>query len=224
MPFSQAAWARTVPFALFMLLLALRGVVPADNAWGLDPRWIYGLNLAVVGGALAWFWREYGEFNRQNRPSAKQAGLSVAVGLIVFGLWITLDAPWMQLGDPTAPFVPRTPDGGLDWPLIAVRWVGAALLVPVMEELFWRSFLMRWIANPKFESVDPRAAGLRALVLSTFVFMLAHTLWLAAIVAGAAYAWLYMRTGKLWCAVIAHAVTNGVLGIWVVASGRWEFW
>jgi CAAX prenyl protease-like protein len=105
-----------------------------------------------------------------------------------------------------------------------VRWIGAALIVPVMEELFWRSFLMRWIASPRFESVDPRAAGLRALVLSTFVFMLAHTLWLAAIVAGAAYAWLYVRTGKLWTAVIAHAVTNGVLGIWVVYSGRWEFW
>ena len=67
-------------------------------------------------------------------------------------------------------------------------------------------------------------AVLRAIVLSTFVFMLAHTLWLAAIVAGAAYAWLYVRTGKLWTAVIAHAVTNGVLGIWVVYSGRWEFW
>ncbi len=224
MPLSQAAWARIVPFALFMLLLALRGGLPKHNAWGLDPRWIYALNLLIVGGALAWFWRGYGELARQNRPTAAEAGLSVATGLIVFALWITLDAPWMQLGEPTAGFVPRTPEGRLDWPLIAVRWLGATLLVPVMEELFWRSFLMRWIASPQFETVDPRAAGLRALVISTFVFMLAHTLWLAAIVAGAAYAWLYQRTGKLWTAVIAHAVTNGVLGLWVVYSGHWEFW
>ncbi|MFY8118525.1 MAG: CAAX prenyl protease-related protein, partial [Roseateles sp.] len=97
-------------------------------------------------------------------------------------------------------------------------------LVPVMEELFWRSFLMRWIAHPQFERVDPRQAGLRAIVLSTFVFMLAHTLWLAAIVAGLAYAWLYVRSGKLWTAVIAHAVTNGALGLWVIKTGRWEFW
>jgi CAAX prenyl protease-like protein len=83
---------------------------------------------------------------------------------------------------------------------------------------------MRWIAHPQFERVDPRQAGLRAIVLSTFVFMLAHTLWLAAIVAGLAYAWLYVRSGKLWTAVIAHAVTNGALGLWVIKTGRWEFW
>ena len=104
------------------------------------------------------------------------------------------------------------------------RWVGAALLVPVMEELFWRSFLMRWIENATFEAVDPRRVGVKAIVLSTFVFMLAHTLWLAAIIAGLAYAWLYRRTGKLWVAVIAHAVTNGVLGVWVVRTGNWAFW
>ncbi|MBB3194935.1 CAAX prenyl protease-related protein [Roseateles terrae] len=221
---NAAAWARVLPFALFMGLLALRGAIPADNAWGLDPRWLYALNLVAVGGALAWFWKQYGEFSSQNLPTLKEAAASVALGLAVFGLWIVLDAPWMQLGEATASFVPVLPDGRLDWPLIVVRWLGAALLVPVMEELFWRSFLMRWIANPRFESVDPREAGLKALVLSTFLFMLAHTLWLAAIVAGLVYGLLYQRTGKLGCAVIAHAVTNGVLGIWVTASGHWEFW
>ena len=105
-----------------------------------------------------------------------------------------------------------------------MRWIGAALLVPVMEELFWRSFLMRWIQNATFEAVDPRHVGIKAIVLSTFVFMLAHTLWLAAIVAGLAYAWLYRRTGKLWVPVIAHAVTNGALGVWVVMTGNWAFW
>jgi uncharacterized protein len=127
MPLSQAAWARIVPFALFMSLLALRGALPEENAWGLDPRWIYALNLVVVGGALAWFWRAYGEFARQNRPTAGEAGLSVVVGLVVFGLWISLDAPWMRLGDATAPFVPTTAAGTPDWPLIAVRWIGASI-------------------------------------------------------------------------------------------------
>jgi CAAX prenyl protease-like protein len=54
--------------------------------------------------------------------------------------------------------------------------------------------------------------------------MLAHTLWLAAIIAGLAYAWLYIRTGKLWVAVLAHAVTNGLLGAWVVFTGNWGYW
>jgi uncharacterized protein len=96
--------------------------------------------------------------------------------------------------------------------------------VPVMEELFWRSFLMRWIQQPVFEGLAPAQVGLKALLLSTFVFVLAHTLWLAAAIAGLAYALLYMRTGSLWTAVIAHAVTNGVLGVWVVMTGNWQFW
>jgi CAAX prenyl protease-like protein len=75
-----------------------------------------------------------------------------------------------------------------------------------------------------FQGVEPRRVGIKAVVLSTFVFMLAHTLWLAAIVAGLAYAWLYMRSSKLWMPVIAHAVTNGALGAWVLATGQWQFW
>ncbi len=219
---SPATLARTVPFAAFMLLLALRGLLP--DSPNFDARWIYGLSVLLVGGLLAWYWRDYGEFYRQNLPSAGEALLSVGVGLVVFALWIRLDAPWMQLSEPTASFVPLDAAGQLIWPLVAMRWVGAALVVPLMEELFWRSFLMRWIASPQFQAVDPQRAGLKAIVLSTFVFMLAHTLWLAAILAGLAYAWLYVRTGKLWTAVIAHAVTNGVLGVWVVTTGRWEFW
>ena len=223
-PLSPAARARVIPFAAFMVLLAARGAMPEDGSWGIDPRWLYGLTVLIVGGLLAWFWREYGELVLQTLPTLAEAALAVAVGLIVFGLWIHLDAAWMRLGEPSAGFVPKDANGQLLWPLIAVRWVGASLLVPVMEELFWRSFLMRWVQSPQFESVLPQRVGLKAVVLSTFVFMLAHTLWLAAIIAGLAYAWLYIRTGKLWVPVIAHAVTNGVLGVWVLQTQRWEFW
>ena len=219
---SRSAIVRIAPFALFMILLAVRGSLPDD--WGLDARWVYGLSTLLVGALLCFYWSEYGELARQNAPTAGETLLAVVVGLVVFGLWIALDAPWMKLGEPTASFVPMDAAGGLRWDLIAIRWVGAALLVPVMEELFWRSFLMRWVENATFEAVDPKRVGIKAIVLSTFVFMLAHTLWLAAIVAGLAYAWLYRRSGKLWLAVIAHGVTNGVLGVWVVMTGNWAFW
>ena len=196
---SASAWVRIAPFAAFMLLLAARGSLPGDgrlrHALDLRPRAWWSSARCCCG------WREYGELARQNlaRRCARRCSPS-AVGVVVFGLWIHLDAPWMQLGEPTAPLRAARRDGQSLWPLIAVRWIGAALLVPVMEELFWRSFLMRWIEHPIFEAVEPRRVGLKAIVLSTFVFMLAHTLWLAAIVAGLAYAWLYRRTGKLWVA------------------------
>lgn len=227
---SRAAWVRVIPFALFMALLAVRGQWPVDAASAFDARWVYGLSVLVVGGALAFFWRHYSELHPGRSAgagrglSAAQVLLSVGVGLVVFKLWVLLSEPWMLLGRPTASFKPVDAQGQLQWGLVAVRWVGAALLVPVMEELFWRSFLMRWVDRPDFEQVDPAAISAKAVLLSTLVFMLAHTQWLAAIVAGLAYAWLYRYTRSLWASILAHAVTNGVLGVWVVLFGNWAFW
>lgn len=222
-----AGWARVLPMAAFMALLGLRGLW--QPAWwpGLDERWLYALQAGAAGALLLWWGgarREYGELARANAPTAGEALHAVGVGLLVFAAWIHLDAPWMQLAPPTASFVPLDAAGQLQWPLVAARLAGAVLVVPVMEELFWRSFLMRWIQQPRFEGLLPQQVGLRAVVLSTFVFMLAHTLWLAAVLASLAYAWLYIRRGKLWCAVIAHAVTNGALGLWVVQTRQWAFW
>ena len=224
LPLSRAALARVVPFAIFVALLAVRGALPEDGSSGIDPRWVYGWAVLLVGGVLLWFRREYGELVVQTLPSFSEAALAVAVGMAVFVAWINLDAAWMHLGDAAAGFKPVDSQGNPTWPLVAMRWVGATVLVPVMEELFWRSFLMRWIENPTFEAVSPQRVGAKAIVLSTFVFTLAHTLWLAAVVAGLAYALLYVRTGKLWVPVIAHAVTNGALGCWVVFTGNWGYW
>ena len=220
---SRGAIARIAPFALFMVLLFARGNLP-DGALPIDPRWIYGITVVLVAGLMAWYWREYGELNRQNLPSLAEVALAVAVGVAVFVAWINLDMKPFRIGEATATFVPLDAKGQLQWPLLVVRWIGAALLVPVMEKLYWRSFLMRWIDRPQFEVVVHQQVTMKAIVLSTFVFTLAHTLWLAAIIAGLAYAWLFVRTGKLWVPIIAHAVTNGVLGIWVVKTGNWGFW
>lgn len=223
--FRRSSWVRVAPFAVFMAVLALRGVAPTDGSWGFDTRWLYALQTGAAAALLAWWWREYGELARAAWPDARETLTAVAVGLAVFVLWIQLDAPWMTLDTAaTEPFVPRGADGGLDGALIVLRIAGAALVVPVMEELFWRSFLMRWLQAPVFDALPPARVGLRAIVLSTFVFVLAHTLWLAAAIAGLTYAWLYIRTGKLWVAVIAHGVTNATLGVWVVATGNWQFW
>jgi uncharacterized protein len=218
------ALLRIAPFALFMLLLAVRGIAPEDGRWGFDPRWLYAVSVLAVGSALAASWRDYGELARPVWPDLREAALAVAAGALVFVLWIGLDEPWMRLGEATAGFRPVDAQGRLIWPLVGVRWIGAALVVPVTEELFWRSFLMRWIDSPHFEAVPPQRVSWRAVVLSTFVFVLAHTLWLAAIIAGLVYALLYIRTGKLGVAVLAHAVTNAALGAWVVLTGNWGFW
>ncbi|WP_119153193.1 CAAX prenyl protease-related protein [Caldimonas tepidiphila] len=219
--FERPAVARVLPFALFMLLLALRGAV--DDA-GLDGRWIYGVAVLVVGAALVFFRRDYVELARGSGPTLAEAAAALGVGLAVFALWVRLVEPWMVLGEPSASFVPLDAAGAVIWPLVALRLAGAALVVPLMEELFWRAFLMRWIEDRDFRRVDARRVGAKALLLSTFVFVLAHTQWLAAAIAGLAYAGLYRWSGKLWVAVIAHAVTNAALGAYVLLTGQWRFW
>jgi CAAX prenyl protease-like protein len=96
--------------------------------------------------------------------------------------------------------------------------------VPVMEELFWRSFVLRWIDQPDFLRLDPAQAGLRGFVISVVLFGFEHNLWLAGIVAGVAYSVLFMRHRTIWSPILAHAVTNGMLGVWVVMTGEWSYW
>ena len=220
----RAAWVRVAPFAIFIALLWVRAHAPDWLPADFDVRWLYGVQAFLVALMLLVLRREYGELVGQLAPSARQAITAIAVGLGVFALWITLDAPWMVLGEPAAGFVPVDAQGSVEWPLVALRVAGAALVVPVMEELFWRSFLMRWVDDPAFESVAPGAVSTKALVVSTFLFVLVHTQWLAAAIAGLAYAWLYMRTGRLWTAIIAHAVTNAALAAWVLATRQWSYW
>jgi CAAX prenyl protease-like protein len=174
-----------------------------------------------VVATLALYWRHYTELHAW-RVSAAWTAASVLVGLLVFILWISLSSPWMQIGTPTG-FDPRT-GGATDWLLVAVRIAGAALVVPVMEELFWRSFLLRWLDNPAFQAVEPARVGLRSVAIAAVLFGFEHNLWLAGIVAGLAYSLLYMRLRSLWAPILAHAVTNGVLGIWVVMTANWSFW
>jgi len=125
----RAGWVRVLPFVVFMALLALRGAAPDDGSWGFDARWLYAAKVAAVAAVLLLFWREYGELSRQRWPTARELLLAVASGLVVFVLWIHLDAAWMTIGSPAASFAPVGADGRIDWTLVAFRIAGAALVV-----------------------------------------------------------------------------------------------
>jgi hypothetical protein len=114
--------------------------------------------------------------------------------------------------------------GALDWNLIALRLFGAVLVVPLIEELFWRSFLLRWIDQRDFLALLPGQSSLRALVVSSAVFALAHPLWFAGLVAGLIYGTLYQVTGRLWFPIAAHALTNLMLGLWIIDTRAWSYW
>jgi CAAX prenyl protease-like protein len=173
--------------------------------------------------ALAVLWRHYTEL-KSYALSLKHLLLSLAVGIVVLVLWVNLDAGWMLMGEMGKGYNPTNAAGQIDWLLVAFRIAGAALVVPVMEELFWRSFLQRWVQQPDFMTLEPAQIGLKALLIASALFAVEHLQWFAGLVAGLAYGWLYIRTRNLWAPIIAHSVTNGVLGAYVVVTGRWSFW
>ena len=212
------ALARILPFAVYIAFLVAESL--AKDALG--ARWLYAVQIAVVAVLLAWFWRMYEELRR---PSSTPAGgwlLALAVGAIVFALWINLDFQWAQLGAGRG--VAGELAGGEGTAVgILLRLLGAVLVVPVMEELFWRSFFTRWLDRTDFRAVDPRAVSWRSILIASVAFGAEHHLWLAGIVAGIAYGWLYRRTASLWTVILAHALTNVLLEVWVHRTGSWHF-
>ena len=214
---------RVIPFAVFIALMASDPWSARQLADVIDPRWLYGVRSIVVAGLLGLLWRRFEELDRR-LPGWREGLLALGVGLAVLAIWLTLDTGIFVIGQPGSGFEPLSGDGSLDWPLAAMRLAGSALVVPVMEELFWRSLVMRWLASADFAAVDPAKVGISALLLSSAAFGFEHSLWAAGILAGLAYGWLYRRSGNLWLPILAHVTTNAGLGIWVLATGAWAFW
>ena len=200
---------RAAPFAAFIFLLAA------------FPDWpvARGVAAAIL---LAASWRRYVELHV---PLAwRDVGISLAVGFIVFVVWISLDVPWATFGGERAGYAPLAPDGAIDWTRAVPRLVILVAVVPLMEEIFWRSFLMRWIDKRDFLGLEPRRVSRIAVGLTSGLFAMEHSMWLAGLIAGLAYAGLYITTNNLRAPVVAHAVTNAILGLWILTTGSWHLW
>lgn len=216
-----AAWPRVLPFGAFILLLALRPTLVRHlGSWG---DWVYAAQAGVAAILLGLFWPRLTELHSTAALSARNLTLAVCVGVVVFVVWINLDWPLLTLGQGTGMRPPADQLGSPDPVWLAVRLAGAALVVPLIEELFWRSLVMRWLDARNFLALPARGVSLRSAFFAALVFGLEHSLWFAGLLAGLAYAAMYRR-GNLWLAVIAHAVTNLLLGIWVIQTGNWQFW
>ena len=212
-----ATLARVAPFAVFILFIALQPLA----AGLLDPRWWVAIRGIAAAALLLLFARSYVELRQ--RPTWMECFLAIVVGWVVFAAWVAFD--WSWAGTAAGPgFDPRRPDGSLDPWLTALRVMGIVLAVPVMEELFWRSYVMRRIDARDFLAKDPRAVSALAFAVSCALFATEHTQWLAGLLAGAAYGMLYMRSRNLWIPIVSHTTTNGTLAIWILATGNWQYW
>jgi CAAX prenyl protease-like protein len=216
--------AFTLPMAVFLTLLGLASVLqkPGAGFWLASPEyWIYPAQTLLCGALVLWFWRGY-EF-----CTPRQAWFALATGLVVFAIWI---APQQFFG-----FAPRL--AGFDpelfgahsagyWTTVTVRFARLVVVVPLVEEIFWRGFLLRYLVNERFTTVAIGSFSWLSFVLVTLAFGFSHSRadWIPAFICGALYNLVAYRTRSLTACVIAHAVTNLLLGLWIMQTRQWGFW
>jgi uncharacterized protein len=203
------------PFAAYVLLLAANGLHP--HAVYLT----YPVMVFCVGLLLAYVWNRLPEI-RFTRPLP-----SIVLGVVGAALWIGL-YPWLGKTHPVpgSGFNPRLFEGEmLQWGLILFRMAGAVLVVPVMEEVFWRGFLQRYFVKEDFQSVPLGKFTHPSFWGVTLMFVLAHfDQWGVALLWGAMAGLWFIRTKSLGDVILLHAVTNLILGLYVLNTGRWYFW
>ena len=159
---------------------------------------------------------------------------SVLIGIAVFVLWVGPDRivpGWhhsILFDNPITghPAGSTPPASQTDPVFLTFRVAISVIAVPILEELFWRGWLMRWLVDAEdFERVPLGTYAAAAFWISALLFASEHgSFWDVGLAAGIVYNWWMIRTRNLWDCIIAHAVTNGILAAYVIAAGQWQYW
>ena len=223
-------WARIIPFAGFMVFIGLEEFLRFLRSHSLvafsDQTifLLYPVKTVTTVFLLIWLYRCYSELNWRDLVRISDTLQSLLLGLVVFILWINMDWGFGSVAKGVG-FNPRLFNDPLIFSVLIVsRLVGAVLVVPLMEELFWRSFMLRYLIDNEFMKIRIGQFTWFSCLVSAVLFGLEHHLIFAGIMAGLAYNLLLYRTKSIVQCIFAHAVTNLALGIYVLQSGRWEFW
>ncbi|MEO7192558.1 MAG: CAAX prenyl protease-related protein [Vicinamibacterales bacterium] len=213
-----------VPYVVPMAVLLLFMV--GGSSLGLGP-WEYPLRVGILIVVLAVFsWRQI------DLRAPHWAG-SVLLGVAVFALWIAPEALWpsyRQLWPFDNPITgsaeSSVPDIWRAMPIVLVfRTLRAVVLVPIIEELFWRAWLMRWLISSRFWEVPLGRYTPYAFWVCAALFASVHgSYWEVGLVAGVAYNWWMVRTRSLGDCILAHAVTNALLSGYVISQQQWQYW
>lgn len=221
---------RVAPFAIYMLFVAINEILvllPGTSTLlsQENQTLLYPVKICFTAAAMIYFYKHYKEIRWRELRQLSSSVLSISIGIAVFGAWIYLTQPWAVLNMPQATFTPLAAADGLPRiTLIAVRLTGAALVVPVIEELFWRSFLIRYLQKTDFTSLPVGSISPLAFFGTAIIFALEHQSIAAGFLAGLAYNFIYWRTGSIAQCILSHAMTNLLLGFYVIKYGHWWFW
>ena len=198
-------------------LLAALATALVTSIWATGPvdGW-YGARIAASVGVLLLVRRSL------PAPAFDWSWLSALLGVLVGAAWVA----WLAWeGAPTSPLGTALsalpPVDRAAW--LAVRITGSVLVIPLVEELAFRGFLLPWLVSPDFEKVSPRAWTWSAVILSSLAFGAIHQHWILGTLAGMVFAAARLYRGRLSDAVLAHAVANAVVAA-AALSGRWGLW
>jgi uncharacterized protein len=220
--------AYLAPFFTFLGLLLVGQIVKSVGDgyahWALaEPQyWVFPLQILVCGGMLIHYREHYGEL-RNFRGMA----FATFIGVVSLALWI---APQWLLGFPPrlTGFEPHYfgSEGPAYWFNLIARFIRLVIIVPLVEELFWRGFLLRYCIRDDFENVPVGTFTWRSFLIVTIAFCFEHSQpdWVAALFTSALFNWVAYRTRSLLACVVAHAVTNLLLGFYILHTGQWGFW
>lgn len=237
---SSPLLVRTVPFLVFL------GLTFCQGKWGEESRYWFYLAKTIVGALLLWI--VWPRINELRLVLLSLPG--VMVGAVVFVLWVGLDGyypaleelldkgvypllrtvgweshvPGASTAAPWNPFLQFGSGSVMAWFFVVVRMLGSTLVVPPLEEVFYRSFLYRYIAKPDFQQVPLGQFHWMPFLVTSLIFGLTHHEWLAGILCGLAFQGLVCWKKRLGDAITAHAVTNLLLGLWVINRDAWKFW
>jgi uncharacterized protein len=210
-----------LPFVVFMALLAAQKYLPLSTAVE------YSLRVVLLSAVLLVFSRDVIDLHSSHRLE------TAILGVAVFVVWVGPDIlfpayrqHWLfqnsitgQMGAPLPGNVLLSPF--VLWP----RIFRAVVLVPIIEELFWRAWLMRWLISPDFQKVELGTYGRSAFWITAVLFAAEHgSYWDVGLVTGIVYNWWMVRTRSLGDCILAHAITNACLCGYVVATHHWEYW
>jgi len=215
------------PFVLFMLgLVAVSGAktlgITTFASMPLDPiYWIYPLQTIVCAGVLIWVWKSYDFLEGSTLVNAL---LGVAVGILVFGLWIAPQELFHQ-AQRLEGFDPNVVPGLSIW-MLSARFARLVIVVPLVEEIFWRGFLLRYLVREDFTKLPFGSCNVFSFWAVVIAFTAVHSPadWPAAFLTGILFNLVAVRTRSLFACVLAHATANLALGVYICATRQWGFW
>jgi uncharacterized protein len=217
---SRVTAAYIAPFLIFVAVMTI------EKSFALPGVYWYPLRFVLTLAAILLLSRPYISF----RPSAPLA--SVMIGIAVLIIWVAPDQlfhyrhHWLFENSITGKATSSLPtDLQGNTVFLILRCISSFALVPVLEELFWRGWMMRWLIDRDFLKVPLGKYDTGAFWIVAVLFASEHgPYWEVGLAAGVIYNWWLVRTRNLADCILAHAVTNTLLCGWVLATGQWQYW